>query len=161
MAQKRYAPEIIAQAKRLFVHEGWGFDKVSDFFGGNPVAKTIENWAKEEDSNGKTWYDYREEYIESLVNTATPEMIQLKYQEKIFQILNDPNWSTKDSDALRKLQKDFASITDPGRQIPVMYSILEQLLGFLKKYHGELVTEEFLRAVTEFKNMKRESFLEA
>lgn len=160
MATKRYPPETIAQAKRFFIYEGWGFDKISDFFDGSPHSKTISNWAEEENSDGKTWYNLRQEYTDSIVNAVTPEMIENLYLKRIYETLSDPNWSTKNSDSLRKMQRDFSEITDPGRQIPVMYSILTQLIDFLKKYHSDLLTKEFLQAVTEFKNIKRESFLE-
>lgn len=160
MASKRYPPEIIAQAKRFFIYEGWGFEKISEFFDGSPHAKTISNWAEEKDPDGKTWYDLRKEYTESIVHAVTPEMIEQKYQQRIYEELTDPNWSNKNSDSLAKLQVQFAKITDPARQIPVMYSFLTQLVQYMKKYHPDLVTKELLQAVTDFKNLKRNEFYE-
>ena len=160
MAQKRFPPEVIAQSKRFFVYEGWGFEKISDFFDGSPHSKTLSNWSEDPDPDGKTWHQLREEYIESIIHSVTPEQIQQKYFERIYTILNDPNFSTKDSDSLAKLQKNFSQITDPTRHLPVMYSVLTQLVEFIRKYYPDQINKDFLKAVTEFKNLKRETFLD-
>jgi hypothetical protein len=154
---KRYPPDIIATAKQLLIYEGWSPRKVADFLGDQgPHWQTIQNWADETGaSTGKNWYDLRDEYLDSVVNQISPKQIEQLYMQRIYEMLSDPQFSTKHSDSLRKLQKDFRQITDPGNQIPVVYAMLTELIGYLKKYHAALLGDKLLDAIQDFKNFQR------
>lgn len=156
MGTKRYPPSVIAKCKSLMVYEGWSCEKVSEFYDGKPSAGTVSNWASEIDpETEKNWYDERDDFIDQQMNQVSPQMIEAKYMQRIWEVLNKPEFSTADSDSLRKLQKDFREMTDPNRQIPVLYGFLEELIDYLNKYHGEIVNKEFLEAIREYKNHQR------
>ncbi|MEQ9309695.1 MAG: hypothetical protein RLN90_09585 [Balneolaceae bacterium] len=155
MATKRYAPKTVATCKQYFVFEGWSPHKISEFLDGRPSKATVENWAYEvDDETGLSWIDERNEYIEKLAKTASPKDIELLYNQRIYEILSDPEFSTKSSDSLRKLQKDFKEMVNPSDNIPVLYGFLEDLLEYFSKHHKKLVTKSFLEAFREYKNYK-------
>ena len=156
MASKRYPPEIIANCKKLYVYDNWSFRKISDFYDGSPHWQTVQNWAEEEHpETEKTWEEERQEYIDSIVHQITPDKIKQLYMQKIYETLTDPDFNTGHSDSLRKLQKDFREMTDPGNQIPVVYAMLTEFVNYLKQYHNDLITEELLNAIRDYKNYQR------
>ncbi|XWN36085.1 MAG: hypothetical protein ROO71_08975 [Balneola sp.] len=153
---KRYGPKTIAQAKKLYVFEGWSPRKISDWFDRQPNWQTINNWANDVDEEtGKTWIDERKDYTDSIINAVSPKEIEVLYNKRIYEALSDPNFNASTSDSLRKLQKDFREMTDPKNQIPVLYGFLTELIEYLQKHHPDLLTEEFLKSIQEYKNYQR------
>src|SRR5699024_5672904 len=145
MATKRYPVEVIANAKKLYVYDNWSFKKISKFYDGQPHWQTLQNWAEEEHpETGKTWEQERQDYFDSVVHQISPQQIKELYMKRIYEVLSDPKFNTKHSDSLRKLQKDFREMTDPGNQIPVVYAMLTEFINYLKQYHNDLLTKELL-----------------
>lgn len=157
MATKRYPPEVIANCRQFFVYENWSYKKISDFYDGEPHWQTIKNWSQEEHpETGNTWHDERQEYIDSIVHAISPDQIEKLYMQKIYETLTDPDWSAQShSDALRKLQKDFADITDPSKRLPVVYAMLEEFINYTKQYKYDLLNEDLLNHIRDFKNYQR------
>lgn len=153
---KRYHPEIIANCKQLYVYENWSPRKISAFYDGSPHWQTIINWSEEpHPETGKTWDQERQDYIDSIVHQITPQKIQQLYMQRIYETLSDPKFGQGHSDSLRKLQKDFREMTDPGNQIPVVYAMLTELVDYLKQYHDEQLTPQLLDAIRDYKNYQR------
>lgn len=152
---KRYPPDLVANAKKLIIYEGWSPRKVSEFYDGSPHWQTIRNWAEELNEEGKDWFDLRQDYIDSVVNQITPHQIERLYQKRIYEVLSDPEFGVKHSDSLRKLQKDFHQITEPGRQIPVVYAMLTEFINYMRQHHSELLTADLLAAIRDYKNYQR------
>lgn len=156
---RRYPDSVYLKCRHLFIVEEWNLKQISSFFDGNPSWQTVQNWAKEEDEHGNTWHDERKQYQQEIVTSITPEKIEALYQKRIYETLNDPDFNNKTSDALAKLQAQFLKIVNPARNIPVMYSFLEQFIDYLSKYHKNLLERELLDAIKDFKNIKRNELL--
>lgn len=147
---KRYSPEVIANCKKLYVYDNWSFKKISDFYEGSPHHQTVQNWAEEYD-----WEKDRTDYVDSIIHQITPKQIEQLYLKRIYEVLSDPGFTPKDSDALRKLQLDFRDITDPASQLPVVYAMLSEFIDYIKKYHSAMLTESLLNLFRDFKNYQR------
>lgn len=155
MASKRYPPEVIKNCKDLLVFEGWSPRKISDFYDGEPYWQTVQNWANEENEDGQTWYDERQEFIDTKIDSVSPKMLSQKLLKRMTEAAEDPNFSDGTADRIAKLMKNWRQLTDPSNQIPVIYEMLEDQIEFFKKYHKEVVSKEYLEAMREFKNYQR------
>lgn len=156
---KIYDAEVIVKCKHLFVIEGWGFKQISEFFSGSPSWQTVRNWAGEVDSDGKDWRALRRDHVDAKMKIISRDQIEALYMKRIYEALTDPEFNSKTSDSLRKLQSDFEKITDPTRNIPVVFAFLEELTDYIKTWKPELLTRELLEAITGFKNLKRKQLL--
>lgn len=150
-----YDHDIYNSAKRMFIEEGKKPSEISVALGGKPAKSTIVNWAAKEDSTNKNWHQYRQEYIKDSYELATPDAMARKILEKISLILNQSDFTTKDADALAKLQRSLEKITQPRHQVPVMYEMLESFVTFMQKQYPHLINKDLLNAVRDFKNELR------
>lgn len=154
-----YKPEIVATAKAMFVQEGKSALQIAEALSG-PTHQTISNWARQNRAKKgeplRNWITEREEHINALYVKLSPKQQAQKFLDKIDRLLAKPteDFDTKDADALSKLHKAMQDILDDKYQLPMMFQVLGDLIGFLKLHYGELVTEQFVNAIRHFKNLK-------
>jgi len=156
MKKKRYSPEMVNEAKLLYIQKGMTLKQLAEYFGEKgPSIQTFSNWAKRKDKHGKTWHDYREEFQEKKYNELSPRNMAMKIMDKIWEALNSDMDLSKLGDLLAKTQKSLEKLTDPVYQVPVMYQMLQDLILHAKKNYPDIVTEDFLECIRSFKNSIR------
>lgn len=159
---KRINDDHYNEAKRLFIEEQLGPKKISELMGGVVHRNTVQNWSKKKDKSGKTWFDYREERRMQKYERLTPRRRADKILEQIDYYLNlDPVEFNNEKawDALSKLNKQFKDITDESFYFPYLLEMLTDLSTFLQKSHPDLATPDLMRAILDFKNIKKNSIL--
>lgn len=144
-----YKPEILIDCKRLFIQEGLSALEISKRFNGKPSHQTIINWSKKEG-----WENERKNFQNSQYEKLSPKSLAEKILKKIELVLETPDkkFTTKDADALAKLQSSLVKITDSKYQIPALYQALTEFVKFLKHNYPQLLTTELLNAIRHFKN---------
>lgn len=151
----QYPIETRAEARRLWVEEGWTATAISRHFGGSPVPQTILNWAGAPDQHGKTWDDYREERVDALFGDASPANLSRRILDQIAKLLEQPSLDTKQADALSKYQRAFKELIDPVYQVSMIYQALTDYLAFCRTHYPELVNRELIESIRDFKNEAR------
>lgn len=143
--------------RALFIEEGLKPHTISARYKNRPTAQAIRNWSLEVDEHGKTWEDYRQEYQDELflLNSST-RSIANKIIIRIHQLLDDPHFSTKSTDALAKLQKTMESVVDPKYHVGMLFTFLEDYLTFTKDHYSDLINERFLALARDYKNHIRD-----
>lgn len=149
-----YSPEIKVEAKRLIVIEQMTPAKASEHV--PPAASTIAMWARQEDDDGKTWYDLRKERAQRLYEDTSPQAMARKLLQRIDTLLNEGSLSPSEADALSKYTKVMRSVAAPKYQVSVMYQFLTELVEFLKTHYPEAFTEELADALRDFRTQLRE-----
>jgi hypothetical protein len=151
----KFSNEEYNICKRMFIEENMSPKSISEEMGGKPAETTLQNWAKKKDRKGKTWFDYRDKYRADSYEQASPEAMARKILDRINVILSKTDFTTKDADALAKLQKALEKITDPRYQIPVMFDMLTEFTLFMKSDYDHLLNKEMIMAIRHFKNKLR------
>jgi hypothetical protein len=149
---KPYPATIINEVKRLFVQEGKSPRDIEKIYDGNPTHQTIENWAKKENRDGKTWYALRDDWRDDQYNAISPKALASKIISQISGEMSSDNFS---ADRLAKLVRALERITEATYQLPAMYEMLTDFLAYLKQHYPHLLTEDLVAAVREFKNSLR------
>lgn len=150
-----YTIEQRIEARRLFVEDGLGATAISRAMGGRPVPQTILNWSQEADKDGKSWEDLRQERVEMLIESASPDQMAKRLMERINKLISDPNLDPKQADALSKYVSTFRQLIDPAYQVSMTYQVMTQLTLFLKTHYPDVITESWVAAMREFKNETR------
>jgi hypothetical protein len=145
---KGYTSKIINTAKKMYVQDGKSANDISEHFKNKPTAQTILNWVKKEE-----WDKLRAEHRNREYEKLSPKALAEKILEKINNILNidSAQFSTKDADSLAKLQSALGKITARKYQLPMMFQLLTDLINFLNNNYPHLVTDDFIRAIRDFK----------
>ena len=139
-------------AKQIFVEEGKTPRDIADHFGNKPTHSTVGRWAKAPDRNGKSWYDYRDEYRNNQYEQlSTQDMVQKIFNE----IRRALNADKVDADQLVKLTKSLERLAEPKFHIHIMFQMLTELLDFIKAHYQDLATEQMASAIGDFKNHLR------
>jgi transposase len=158
----KYAPQLIAEIKFKFVHEGLSARVISKGYDGKPSIQTIINWSIIINKDGSNWVSERDEFIQKQYEKLSPQSQAGKILERINILLQKPSksFTTKDADALAKLQKVMEKLIDKNFQLPVMYSMLSDFVVFLKDNYIELLLPELglLNAVRHFKNNLKDKY---
>ena len=144
---KGYNPKIQNTAKKMYIEDGKSAVEIAKHFKGKPTAQTILNWASKENWE-QLKLDFRNRQYEKLSPKTLAEKILSKI-EKLVSIEND-QFTTKDADALAKLQKSLSNLTDSKQQLPAMFQMLTDFGNFLKEKYPSLLTPELIRAIKEF-----------
>lgn len=149
-----YPPDIKAEAKRLIVIEQLTPAKAAERI--PPAESTIAMWARQEDADGKDWYQLRKERAERLYKNTSPQSMARKLLERIDKLLDEGSLSPSEADALSKYTKVMRSIAEPKYQVSVMYQFLEELITFLKTSHPDLFTPDMADALRDFRTQLRD-----
>jgi len=147
-----YPPDIYNEAKKLFVQEGKSPREIAKSFVGKPSAQTIARWAAKQDKEGASWHDLREQYKNEHYEALSTKQMVVKIYEQIHKLMQSEN---VDADKLVKLTKSLERLADPKYHIPIMYEFLTDLIDFLRQHFPDMVTDEFLAAMRDFKNLLR------
>jgi len=144
---KGYNPNIKVQAKKMYVQEGKSANEISKNFNGKPTAQTVLNWVTKE-----KWDVLKSDYQNKQYEKLSPKSMAEKILSKIDKLLSvsTDEFTTKDADALAKLQKSLANITDSKQQLPIMFELLTDFVNFLENKHPELLTPDLVDAIGEF-----------
>lgn len=153
----RYTFKVKNEIHNKFVKDGISAREISRQYEGKPSAQQIMNWARKK-INGQTWEEERDEYQAHEYETLSPQGQVQKILLRINKLLTEDisRFTTKDADAIAKLQKTMERIVDKKFQIPMMFELLTKLIEFLMKHYAEIVTHDFLNAIRHFKNELRE-----
>jgi hypothetical protein len=147
-----YSPNIYAECKRQFIHEGKSFHAISKAMGGKPVAQTINNWSRTPDENGRDWFDLRKEYADAIFENASPSNIATRLLQEINKILDAPEIDTKKADAVAKFSKVLRDVTEPVFQMHVIYQTLSDLVAFAQdEYPETLKNKRFFELIRDFR----------
>lgn len=165
----RYSAKIKAEIRLLFVQEGKSPAEISRLYDNKPTAQGIINWSKSKPKNGKgqSWIEEREEFEQQMYENLSPQSQADKILKKINVLLSQDNksFTTKDADALAKLQKVMEKLVDKKFQVPVMFHMLTRLIDFFAKHYskflkgGEITKGEFINAIKHFKNELKDELL--
>jgi len=142
-----------AQIKLLYI-QGSSALNISNQFGGAPSPQTITNWANTPDSDGLSWLDQRNSFAQKEYEKLSPQSQAQKILERINLLLqkSPEKFTTKDADALAKLQKVMEKLVDKRYHLPVMFNLLTDFLNFLKINYPLLITPELINSVRHYKN---------
>ncbi len=154
----RFSPKQRMEIKLMFVQQGKSALEISKHFGSKPSVQTIINWSKKKNSEGVSWEDEREQFEVEEYESLSPQSQAKKILRKINVVLSksDRSFTTKDADALSKLQKSMEKLIDKKFQIPTMFKLLTHFLEFLSANYKNLVTAELINATRHFKNVLKE-----
>ena len=153
-----YTPQQKAECKLMFIQQGKSAWEISKHFGGKPSVQTILNWTKKKNSDDLTWEAEKEQFEQHSYEKLSPQNLAEKILKRIEMILleSPKSFTTKDADALAKLQKVMEKLIDKKFQIPTMYHVLTRLLEFLSLHYKTLLCPELINAVRHFKNVLKE-----
>lgn len=147
-----YDPDTYTEAKRLFILDGKSPRDISAIFNNKPTHQTIARWAKQKDENGQSWFDSRQDALNERYEKLSHGQIANKLYDQIEMALQRDDVS---ADKIIKLVKSIEKLTDPKYHIPTMYHFLTEMTQYFKDHHPELMTEQFLKAIRDFKNHLR------
>ena len=157
-----YTPEQRAKIKFMFINKAMSALEISKEFNGKPSPQCILNWSRLVNSEGKTWELEREEYEQHQYEKLSPQSQAEKILLRIELMLNKPlkGFTTKDADALSKLQKVMEKLSDKKFQVPTMYYVLTRFGEFLAVNYKDLLKPEsgLTNAIRHFKNVLKEEF---
>lgn len=155
---KRYDFKTKNEIHNKFVKEGISVRELSRQYNGNPSAQCIIYWSRQRVEGKPTWEEERDEYQANEYEKLSPQNQVQKILMRINKILSQDvsTFTTKDADALAKLQKMMERIVDKKFQIPMMFELLTKEIEFLMRHYSELVTTDFLNAIRHFKNELKE-----
>lgn len=154
----KYSPKLRAEIKLLFVQHGKSALEISKQYGGKPTAQAVLNWSRELNKEGVSWEDERDEYQQREYEKLSPQSQADKILKRIDLLLqkSPKSFTTKDADALAKLQKVMEKLVDKKFQIPTMYHVLTRLLEFISLNYKSLLGDELINAIRHFKNQLKE-----
>ena len=155
-----FDPKIKAAIHKEFV-EGKPAKVISEEYDGKPTAQCILNWAHKKDKvTKKNWFDEKRDYEIEQYEGLSPQTQAQKILKKIDRIISksDKSFTTKDADALSKLQKLMEKLIDKKFQLPTMYHLLTRFMEFLSLHYKNLLTKEMINAIRHFKNKLKEEF---
>jgi len=156
----RYGPKVKAEIHKEFV-EGKPATVISKEFRNKPTAQQILNWAHAKDrETGKNWFDEKRDYELEQYEGLSPQTQAQKILKKIDRLISksDKSFTTKDADALSKLQKLMEKLIDKKFQLPTMYHLLTRFMEFISLHYKKLLTKELINAIRHFKNSLKEEF---
>lgn len=154
---RSYPQKLVVEIKALFVQEGRSPHEISSIYGNKPTQQCIHKWSTKVDKFGKTWKDYREEFLhDHYLAQASPRSLMSKVILRINEILDEPNFDGKDADKLSKLNKTFKELVHPAYHAQTLYVFLEDLILFTREHYPALVTQEFTDLMRDFKNEIRD-----
>lgn len=156
----KYGPKIKADIRKRFV-EGEPAAQIAKSYANEPTSMQILNWAHKPDpESGRTWLDEKRDYelesYEDLSGQSQAEKILKKIDRFISK--SDRSFTTKDADALSKLQKLMEKIVDRKFQLPTMLYFQKRYVDFMKARYPVLVNEEFINAQRHFVREMKEEF---
>lgn len=159
--QKRtpYSITLVETAHVMYVQQGKSAVEIARELNG-PTHQTITNWANRQRKapNGKltSWVIERAEFSEAEYARLSPAAQAQKIMAQMNMIISKPpsSFTTKDADALAKMQKLLSEVTAAKYQVPMMFEVLTDFVGFLKLHYPEQLSEPFNNALLHFKNVK-------
>ena len=143
------------------VVEGEAFKVIAKDYNNKPTPQQISNWANKKDpKTGLTWLDEAYEYETDQYESLSGKNQANKIMKKIDRIISksDKSFTTKDADALAKLQRLMERVIDRKFQLPTMLYFAKRRLEFLKAHYKELVSEELINAERHFSKEMQEEF---
>ena len=159
-----YSPEQRAKIKFMFINKAMSALEISKEFNGKPSPQCILNWSRLINSEGRTWELEREEYEQHQYEKLAPQNLAEKILERINVVLSKSSkrFTTKDADALSKLQKVMEKLVNKKFQTPTMFYVLTRFGEFLSVNYKDLLKPELglTNAIRHFKNVLKEEFEE-
>lgn len=141
-------PKKKIEARKLFVQDGKSPAEICELLGGSPAVSTVRNWVRMEN-----WRVERDKHQQMMYEKLSPSAMEEKIFQKLERALEETDIN-KSADSMIKVARTIREVLDPTKNIPVIYQTLTEFISYCKKYHPNLVTDDFLNASRDFKNYK-------
>lgn len=149
----RYPDHIWDQIERLYVADGKTAGEISRIYNGKPSKTAIHKRSQKAGPDGRTWDDKREEWRAELqMITLAPGSVMAKVMRRLEELLDKPEFGSKETDALAKLSKTFQTMFDESYHTHMVYHVLNDFLRHMKEHHESVLSEDLVAAIRDFKN---------